>query len=187
MRTMTSAEQYRHQISALGLDEMRLQASSLAEAQAALDNVRSLRKQLLQIKRNINLDMKTIRAEYQQRSSSAAAGSSAVMSLLGKRKLAGSLRADEKRRLSVERDRKLAPYDNVKLTIDDLLTQMEGGKTQLGEFIEEAKAEAQAAKVTSDGRKPVTPAKTSTKFCKQCGKAVGMSDKFCRDCGTRLA
>lgn len=183
---MTAPKEYRRQISELGLDHMEILVSSLAESKAALTKVRSLQKQLRQIKRNINLDMKAIRAEYRQRVSTAAAGSSAILSLFGKRKLAGQMRAGEKRRLNAERDRKLAPYEDLKLTIDDLLVQMDAAKVRLGNLIEEAKAEEQAQKQASRVRKTTSREGASTKFCPQCGQAVDQSDGFCRECGYRL-
>lgn len=183
---MTTTTEYRHQISELGLDRMEIRASSLAEAKASLTKVRSLQKQLRQIKRNINLDMKAIRAEYRQMTSTAAGTSSTIVGLFGKRKLAGQMRADKKRRLNAERDRKLAPYDTLKLTIDDLLTQMDDAKAQLQNFIEEAKAEEPAQKQASEARKAASRGGVSTSFCPQCGHATDESDKFCRGCGHGL-
>jgi hypothetical protein len=184
---MASPEEYRRQIKELGLDRMEIRASSLAEAKAALTKVRGLQKQLRQIKRNINLDMKAIRAEYRQKSSSAGAGSSAVLTVLGKRKLAGQARADAKRRLSTERDRKLAPYANLKLMIDDLLTQMDNAKVQIEGFIEEAKAEDQAQKQAAKAQKTAAREGAPVSFCPQCGLAVvEQSDRFCRQCGHGL-
>ena len=184
---MTSPEEYRRQIKELGFDRMEIRASSLAEAKAALTKVRSLQKQLRQIKRNINLDMKAIRAEYRQKSSDAAAFSSAFLTGVGKRKAAGKRRADAKRRLQAERDRKLAPYDNLKLMIDDLLTQMDNAKVQIGSFTEEAKAEEQAQKRTAKARKTAACEGAPVSFCPQCGQAVvDQSDRFCRQCGHKL-
>jgi len=154
--------------------------SSLAEVKSILAQLRNTQKQLRQIKRRINQDMKAIRAEYRQRTSTAAATSSTIVSLLGKRKLAGQMRADEKRRLIAERDRKLAPYDTVKLQVDDLLVQTDGAKALFDDFIEIAKAELQAQKSAS-------PEEASANFCPQCGQTVmDQSDKFCRKCGHRL-
>jgi len=124
--------------------------------------------------------MKAIRAEYRQRTSTAAATSSTIVSLLGKRKLAGQMRADEKRRLIAERDRRLTPYDTVKLQVDDLLVKTDGAKALFDDFIEIAKAELQAQKSAS-------PEEASANFCPECGQTVmDQSDKFCRKCGHRL-
>jgi len=64
---MASAEEYRQQVSDLGLDRMEIEASSLAQGQAAAANVRRLQKELRQIKRNVNLDMKTVRPGCKQK------------------------------------------------------------------------------------------------------------------------
>jgi len=183
---MASPKEYRRQIKDLGLERMEIKASSIAEARDALRRIRSLQKELRQIKRNINLDMKAIRANYSQRMSTAASTSSAIVTLFGKRKLAGQLRADERRRLRMERDRTLQPYESIKLTIDDLLVQMDSAKARLQAFIEEAKTEAQAEKRATGVKKTTTDSGPLTGFCPQCGTPVAESDKFCRNCGNRL-
>jgi hypothetical protein len=116
---MASADEYRQQLKAQDLDRMEISDSTLDEAQKTLADVRNSQKQLRHIKSLINLDMKTIRADYRQKMSTAASTSSTVVSLFGKRKLAGSLRAEEKRRLAGQRDRVLEPHQAVKLMIDE--------------------------------------------------------------------
>ena len=161
--------------------------SSLVEAKTVLAQLRDTQRQLRQIKRCINQDMKAIRVEYRQRTSTAAATSSTIVSLLGKRKLAGQMRADEKRRLIAERDRKLAPYDTVKLEIDDFLVKTDGAKALFDNFIETAKAELQAQEQILKAQKSASPEEASVNFCPQCGQTVmDQSDKFCRKCGHRL-
>ncbi len=177
---MASAQEYRRQIKNLGLERLEIQASSSTEAKEVLRKLRALQKELRQIKKNINLDMKGIRAVYQQRMSTAAATSSTVVSLFGKRKLAGQLRADEKRRLRMERDRKLQPYESIKLAIDGILTQIDNAKIKLQAFIEEVKTKEQAKKETAK------PKSASKNYCPQCGAQVSKSDKFCRECGHML-
>ncbi|HUW08227.1 MAG TPA: hypothetical protein VM537_00780 [Anaerolineae bacterium] len=140
---MTSADEYRRQISALGVDSLETQPSSRADAKATLAHVRSARKELRQIKRNINLDMRAIKAEYRQRLPKAAADSPA----------AETLPAAERKRLVAERAQKLGRYGEVKLTVDELLTQMDGAKVQLREFIQEAKAAGQAKKGASTAKR----------------------------------
>lgn len=172
---MASAEEYLEEVTnQMGLADMTIRASSLTEAKAGLGNVRGLQKQLRQVKRKINLDMKTIRADYRQRMSQPAAASSSLATIFGKRKLAGQLRADAKRGLRAERDRKLAPYDEVKLMIDDLLVQLEAGKAQLQDYVEQAKAQQQSEEQAPE---PV---------CRRCGGSTASSDAFCRWCGHRL-
>ena len=196
---MTSPKEYIHQFqectrqiesSALTLQECikrGISPSSLAEAKTVLAQLRNTQKQLRQIKRCINQDMKAIRAEYRQRTSTAAATSSAIVSLLGERKLAGQMRADEKRRLNAERDRKLAPYDNLKLAIDDLLVKTDGAKALFDDFIEIAKADLQAQKQTPKAQETVPREDASLNFCPHCGQTVvDQSDRFCRQCGHKL-
>jgi F0F1-type ATP synthase membrane subunit b/b' len=181
---MASAEEYRQQVSDLGLDHMEIGASSLAEGKAALADVRRLQKELRQIKRNVNLEMKTVRTQYKARI--AAAGTSGWTGLLAMGRGGSRYRASEKRRVRAERDSKLAPYDEVKLTIDDLLVQMDGAKLQLQEFIEEAKAEEKADKQAARAKASPEKSNIERRFCPQCGKPVDAEDVFCRWCGHGL-
>jgi len=183
---MASPKEYRRQIKDLGLERMEITASSIAEARDALRRIRSLQKELRRIKRSINLDVRAIRTNYSQRMSTAASTSSAVATLFGKRKLAGQLRADEKRRLRMERDRALRPYESIKLAIDDLLVQMDSAKARLQAFIEEAKTQAQTEKRAAGVKKTTRDTDPLTGFCPQCGTPVAESDKFCRSCGNQL-
>jgi hypothetical protein len=175
IEVMASAEDYREQIRQMGVTHMTVGGSSVAEAKSGIATLRRLQKQLRQIKRAINVDMKAIRAEYPQKMSTPAPVASSLATLLGNRKLAGEFRADAKRRLRIERDRKLAPYDELKVKIDDILLQMDVGKGQLQDYIEQVKSQQQPEQ---DAPEPV---------CSQCGGPTADSDAFCRWCGQKLS
>lgn len=104
------------------------------EAKQYLASIRQAQRELRQLKREINAEMKAIRADY--RAKSAKVQPSLLLSFLGKRRLASSLSADEKRRLRQERDSLLFPYDKVKLVIDDALTRLEKYKLAVQNFID---------------------------------------------------
>jgi hypothetical protein len=187
MTTVTTPEGYRQRISALGLDEVRIGVNTVAEAKAALTTVRDMQKELRQIKREINVDMKTLRAHYAEKVSVAGEGSSALVGLFGKRGAASRMRADAKRRVRAERDQELAPYNNVKLYIDDLLTKMDGAKAELTRFMQDEKAKQQAEKARQQAEKAeARRADSSAVYCPACGKRVAKTDAFCRHCGTGL-
>ncbi|NPA71217.1 MAG: zinc ribbon domain-containing protein [Gammaproteobacteria bacterium] len=180
---MASPKEYWQRIEELGLDHMEIEVSSIAEAKTALRRVRGLQKELRQIKKNINLDMKSIRAMYRQKMATAASTTSSIVSLFGKRKLAGQLRADEKRRLRMERDSILEPYESLKFTIDNLLLQLDAAKEQIQQFIEDTKHQSGENKQSLSSTKELD---TETIFCPQCGVVVEKTDKFCRNCGYKL-
>lgn len=60
---MTSAKEYLVRIRDLGLD-LRIEVSTEAAAKSALKHCRSLQKKLRLIKKEVNLEMKVIRADY---------------------------------------------------------------------------------------------------------------------------
>ena len=184
---MTSASEYRRQLSGQGLDRLKFSASNLVEAKAVLVKIREAQGMLRQMKRSINVDMKQIRSEYAQRAVSAASGTSAVLALLGKRGAAGRVRADEKRRLGHERDRELAPYNDLKLSIDDMLAQLGGAKLRTESFIEELKAEELAERQKAAKPKASSEARARKAHCPECGDAVEAGDRYCRKCGSLLS
>lgn len=174
-------EGYRRQINTLGLGKLRkMRVENQSDAKKVLKRVRNFQKRLRQIKREINLDMKTIRAGYREKSANAGEGLSTVVSLLGKRKLAGSIRADAKRRLKREREQVLAPYEKIKLEIDNLLTKLDRLKMQIDEYIQNVKTKSESAKVALKSKAK------SKAFCPRCGDEINSSDKFCRNCGKKL-
>ena len=167
---MTTPERYLQIISEMGLEHLEIQVSSISEAKQLLSQMRDYQRQLRFLKRDINSEMRAIRAEYTAKMASAASTTSGIVSLFGKRKLAGQIRAAEKRRLRSERDQILAPYENVKRVIDDLQIQIERAKVQLKAFIEQMRSSEKAVEAV----------------CPQCHRPIAKEDKFCRHCGFRL-
>jgi len=124
---MASADQYRQQFLQLKWDDLKIEGSSftlelLKERKSML---RLRQSELRQIKRCIDMDIKAIRAEFSIAASRESANSHTWTTILAGRGAAGKLRADQKRRLSIKRDQLIAPYESLKLTIDQLLTDLE--------------------------------------------------------------
>ena len=125
--------------------------------------------------------MKQIRAIYKDRIANAGSGMSTAFRVFGKRKLAGSISADAKRAERAERDRTLAPYDNIKHTIDDVIHQLDDAKFRLEQYIEEFKASE------ADTKQEIQASPSdAAAYCTQCGAKIGSADKFCRNCGHQL-
>lgn len=166
-----TARDYVQEVKAL---DMAISCESVAEAKSAKRKIISAEKKLRLIKRNINQDMKAIRAEYRDRIGSAGQGAgNLLLQLTAGKRTASKIRAAEKRQLRAERDSRLEPYESVKLTIDDVLIQTRDAKQELDDYIAEARAEEKVKE--GDG-----------KFCPACGAPVGEADKFCRECGHKL-
>lgn len=138
---MNNAEDYRKKLMAMGLDELEITASSPEEAKKVLAEMRQRQKELRQLKSMLNLDMKTIRNDYEQKKQGAGEGGFALIGLFGKRGLATQHRANAKRQINAKRDQELRPYQNIKMTIDDLLLQIDQIKIQFQQYIDEKKAE----------------------------------------------
>ena len=133
---------YIRKINALGIRELwTMKIRERRDAEMVLKKLRIMQKGVQQIKKEINLEIKNIRAVYRQKSSAAGEGSAFVLSLVGKKGLARSARSDGKRIVARERDRVIAPYEKLKLDIDNMLLKMDRLKIQLEEYIQKAKNE----------------------------------------------
>jgi hypothetical protein len=156
---------------------LRFSGSTLAEAEAALARCRELQGELRRMKISVNLDIKSVRASCQHRMSSPAPVDPTVFSLFGKWKLAGSLRAAARRALRLDLDRSIAPYEQVKMMIDDHLLQLDGARRQITQFIQENRTR----------RRVPDPSRTqeASGYCSRCGAGMGPYDKLCPQCGTQ--
>ena len=67
----------------------------------------------------------------------------------------GSIRADEKRRLSSNRNKAIEPYENLKLSIDDMITQIESGKIRFEKYISENKTTSEKSKSKKSNKKEI--------------------------------
>jgi hypothetical protein len=184
---MMDSQGYRRQINALGLGELKkVKISNQTDAKEVLRQVRNFQKSLRQIKREINLEMKNIRANYREKTSTAGEGLSTVSMLFGKKKLAGSIRASAKRSMASERDQILAPYEKLKLDIDALLTKLDSLKTQLENYIQKEKTKEGKIEGSPISRKATESQEEPKTFCPRCSCKIDPNDKFCRNCGQRL-
>jgi hypothetical protein len=136
---MTPAQDYIDRVGAvLGSEfidgRLRLEISTgdPKEAKAISSRLVQQQKQLRQIKKEIALDMKAIRVHYKAEAASVEA--SLFTTIFG-----GSRNnaANKRRAVNAQRDRTLYPYEAAKNTIDDLLTQMDGAKLKIKEWLSE--------------------------------------------------
>ena len=144
---ITPADTYKKRIEDILGDEfvdncLRLEVDidNVKDAQNQHKRIVLQQKQLRQVKRDINADIKTIRDHYKTLSDNAQpSGGSILMGLFGKKGGMRSSVADQRRKLRYERDDMLAPYDGAKQTIDDIITQMDFAKLNIKEWIDENK------------------------------------------------
>ena len=119
---------------------LSLAADSVGEAKNLHKRLVLQQKQLRQVKREINNDMKHIRALHKQASANAQpSGGSLIMGLFGKKGYQRSDVAEQRKQLRKARDNALYPYTELKQTIDDILVQMDYGKLTIKEWLEEQK------------------------------------------------
>lgn len=177
---MASPKEYQAQIGALGLHELRFTASSVAEAKQELARCRKLQSELRQVKKSLNLEIKSIRVSYQDHVANAGELTGGLFSLFGKRGVAGRVRAEAKRGARRDRDAAIASYRDLKISIDELIHQLDSAKDEFQSYIEENRA---AEQQTSRSMKS---ASADGADCPACGGRVMKADEFCRHCGVSL-
>jgi len=103
------------------------------EAKQQLAEIRLLQKKLRQTKREINADIKEIRADYR-----------AKIARVRPSLFAGSKKTDQrrdvarqKRSLREEQDETIAPYDQLKLSIDNILLTLDKTKLETQTWLEQ--------------------------------------------------
>jgi len=130
---MPQAESYISRVEELA--EVEVSVTTVEEAERVLKDLQHRKKRLRHIKKKVNHDMKRIRSEYKRKRANTGAGFA-----IGRKAVKRS-RARRKRRVTRERDRKLAPYEELKHTIEDTILKMDEAKLQIEDWIREAEEE----------------------------------------------
>jgi len=114
-----------------------LDISSVDEANLQKEKIGQQQKQLRQIKEEINQDMEYIHVGYKEASVNVnATDPSFFAGLFGRRDKDIS---QQRQALIHGQEIELEPFNDVKLTIDDLLKQLDGAKLELTNYINENK------------------------------------------------
>ena len=98
-----------------------------------LGTIRQTQKELRQVKREINNDLKTCRASYREKSANVSVGGWTLLMSRGRER---QVLADKKRQLNSELDDILKPYDTLKIIIDRFIIQCDGAKIQIQDWLE---------------------------------------------------
>lgn len=115
-RKIVKPKEYQKMISNLDIENFELKTSSLLEARITLVGIERLEESLLEIRRNISADMRSIKLKYLGHDHSKS-------SLLGSLKRTKA--ATRRKSLDNKCERDLGPYKNVLFIIDDYIKQIE--------------------------------------------------------------
>lgn len=132
---MQPSEYYHERVLALLPSDGAFTAHSADEAKAVKKEIVLIQKRLRQLKSEINLDIKTVRADYQAQAQKTQSRGTLLGILTGKRRFASRLGAIDRQRAADNRNDTIAPYEAVKGLIDQLLVQLDGGKLQIDEAL----------------------------------------------------
>lgn len=117
---MKTAAQFQH-----SLDELKLDHLSKEGSKPKKGEVEKAVQQLQLLERDLNQEIHLLRSQYQARLARAMGGTTGRVLISNKRRVGGSLRAEEEARITSERDAKLAPYQKVKEAITGWLEKLE--------------------------------------------------------------
>lgn len=138
---MSSPQEYATRIKALGLDKMEINIRNVPDAKAASSQLRILKKQLQQIKKEIAIDIKTIKARYQAQIPQAGSGGGGLLRTVGAFGVKGmkgqakQYEARAKQDIRNKQHKELDPYERVKLTVDDLITQIDATLAKIDAYL----------------------------------------------------
>ena len=136
---ITDPAEYKKRIEdCLGGENVSVQIETLDEAKFQKKMVMQQQKELRQIKREINEDMKNIRTYYKQQSANVQpSGFGSFGQLVGKGGYARNEVAKKRRSIKQKQQTVLQPYENIKRTIDNVILQLDRAKLMLTEYIKE--------------------------------------------------
>lgn len=112
---MKTPAQYQHDLAALDVEGFKTDGLSEAEAAQSLERVKDVEEKLKQIDNALRLDIHALRSQFQGRMTS--------LNVANQHK-GGKSRGEEEERLQEERDSKLAPYEEMKKRVEELLEKI---------------------------------------------------------------
>ncbi len=118
---MRTAAQYQHDVDGLNSEDIQTTGLSENEARQTLEKVVETEQKLRQIEASLNLDLHALERQYRGRETS--------VQLQNPNR--SSHAREEEHRLDEEKQHKLAPYEEVKKRIDELLPQVEKMRGEL--------------------------------------------------------
>lgn len=116
--------------------------SSVNQAKLAKKDIVNAQKQMRQVKSEVLLEIKSIRNAYSESHSNVGAGGAALFSAFGKKGIGKSYQAKQKRAHNQERDKAIAPYEQLKVLIDKYLLAYDELKLKIDKYIEQTKSQA---------------------------------------------
>lgn len=128
-------------------------AAELGEAKQAQNDAQ---RQLRALKQQVTQAEKEIRASATAASRAAGAKQHGAITLLAGRGAAGRARADNKRAIAAQKDQLLAPYQQVKLKIDDALRQIAASKERISAELSKSKTASTKSRSSKSAKATLT-------------------------------
>jgi hypothetical protein len=115
--------------------KLKFRWESVPEAKATLAEIRQKQKRLRLIKKDVNAELRAIRARYSQKAGGVSPG--VISSLVLGKGTAKSLAASKRRNIRADRDRELQPYEEVKRIIDNALVELDEAKYRISAWLDQ--------------------------------------------------
>jgi len=133
----TPLQDYERRIKQTLEGKTRFDINTAAEAQLALRQIVQLQKELRQIKKEIGLTIKSLRAQYADQKegvSKAGFGKGVMQGVFGKKSVA-RMDAAQKDRIRQNQNKQLAPYEALQSNIDRFILEYDGQKVKLDAWV----------------------------------------------------
>jgi hypothetical protein len=113
------------------------QDGTRAGLQAAKRIVAGTQRDLRALRRDLVNEERQVQNSFKEATAKASAKSHLSLQMMtGKKSVAGQLRQSEKHRISVRKDKALAPYRRAKATIDQILTNLSNARDRINAALE---------------------------------------------------
>lgn len=134
---MASPHVYRNRIAEKGYDSWGLTISSIQDANKALNDIKSIEKDLFVMKKEIKNEISIIWDNYREQTKDSF-GNALAGAILGKKRTY-RIRKKAREKLAEERDNLIATFREVESILDDILKQHNKNKMELRDYITELK------------------------------------------------
>lgn len=140
---MSNLEVYKQRIGDILRGRTQLSAKTIPEARLMLRQMSQVQKELRQVKKEINLTMKSLRSQYADQKEDVARstfGKGLLQGFFG-RKSVSRMDAAQKNSIRQTQNKHLAPYEDLMRQIDGIILEYDGLKLKAESWITQAQAE----------------------------------------------
>ena len=132
-----SVQDYAHRVDELLKGNARFRVESVDDAKLSIKRITQMQKELRQVKKEIGLTLKSLRAQYSDQKAGVGKpgfGQGFMQGIFGK-KTVGRANAVKRDTIRQNQQNQLAPYEQLQHRIDNILVECDANKLKLEQYI----------------------------------------------------